>query len=118
MKEEQASFKTKQFADKHIAVDKEGYLRNLDDWSKEIAEAIALEENIALTQEHWAIVDLLREFYQTFDVSPAMRPLIKYVGIHLGKEKANSIYLLTLFPPSPARIASKIAGLPRPANCL
>ena len=109
---------TKQLAGKNIEVDKEGYLRNLNDWSEEIAEIIAQEENINLTQDHWAIVHLLREFYKAFDVSPAMRPLVKYVGIHLGKEKANSIYLLTLFPPSPARVASKIAGLPRPANCL
>jgi tRNA 2-thiouridine synthesizing protein E len=109
---------TKQLAGKKIDVDKEGYLRNLDDWSEEIAECIAQEESIHLTEDHWAVIHLLREFYHTFDVSPAMRPLVKYVGIHLGKEKANSIYLLTLFPPSPARISSKIAGLPRPANCL
>ncbi|EGG95227.1 tRNA 2-thiouridine synthesizing protein E [gamma proteobacterium IMCC1989] len=109
---------TKQLAGKNIDVDKEGYLRHLDDWSEGVAECIAQEEGIILTQDHWAVINLLREFYHTFDVSPAMRPLVKYVGIHLGKEKANSIYLLTLFPPSPARIASKIAGLPRPANCL
>jgi tRNA 2-thiouridine synthesizing protein E len=108
----------KQLAGKSIEVDKEGYLRKLNDWSEDIAEFIAQEESIRLTQDHWAVIYLLREFYHTFDVSPAMRPLVKYVGIHLGKDKANSIYLLTLFPPSPARIASKIAGLPRPANCL
>jgi tRNA 2-thiouridine synthesizing protein E len=47
-----------------------------------------------------------------------MRPLVKYIGQRLGKEKGNSIYLLQLFPGSPAKLASKIAGLPRPENCL
>jgi tRNA 2-thiouridine synthesizing protein E len=108
----------KLLAGKNIAVDKEGYLRNLSDWSEDVASAIAIEESITLCNEHWDIIHLLREFYQSFEISPAMRPLVKYVGIKLGKEKANSIYLLRLFPPSPAKIASKIAGLPRPTNCL
>lgn len=101
-----------------IEVDKEGYLRNLSDWNREIAQSIAVEEDIALSEEHWQVIEALRTFYHTFDTSPAMRPLVKYIGLTLGKEKANSIYLLTLFPPSPAKIASKIAGLPRPTNCL
>lgn len=101
-----------------IPTDKEGYLDNLNDWSEDIAKALAIEESLELTGEHWDVIHLLRRFYQEFELSPAMRPLVKYVGLHLGKEKGNSIYLLTLFPPSPAKIASKIAGLPRPANCL
>jgi tRNA 2-thiouridine synthesizing protein E len=108
----------KSLAGKVIAVDKEGYLRNLSDWSEDVASAIAIEESITLSSDHWDVIHLLREFYQTFEISPAMRPLVKYVGVRLGKEKANSIYLLRLFPPSPAKIASKIAGLPRPTNCL
>lgn len=104
--------------DKIIATDKEGYLENLDDWSENIAMHIAHTETLTLTQDHWDVIHLLRQFYREFELSPAMRPLVKYVGLHLGKDKGNSIYLLTLFPPSPAKIASKIAGLPRPANCL
>ncbi len=101
-----------------IETDKEGYLENINDWSESIAEHIAQAEALILTQEHWDVIHLLRQFYHEFELSPAMRPLVKYVGLHLGKDKGNSIYLLTLFPPSPAKIASKIAGLPRPANCL
>ncbi len=104
--------------EKKIATDKEGYLKNRADWSNEIAEAIAQQENIVLEQAHWEIIFLLKQFYEEFELSPAMRPLVKYVAQHLGKEKGNSIYLLTLFAPSPAKIASKIAGLPRPTNCL
>lgn len=116
--DEQAPSQKKALAGQIIAVDKEGYLQHLSDWSRAVAENIALEEGITLSDEHWQVIDVLREFYQTFDTSPAMRPLVKYVGLKLGKEKASSIYLLTLFPPSPAKIASKIAGLPRPTNCL
>ncbi|WP_062067269.1 TusE/DsrC/DsvC family sulfur relay protein [Cellvibrio sp. OA-2007] len=101
-----------------IALDKDGYLINLEDWDKEIANTIAAQENILLTPAHWEIIALLQEFYREFELSPAMRALVKYTEKKLGTEKGHSIYLLELFPPSPARIASKIAGLPRPTNCL
>ena len=101
-----------------IALDKDGYLINLDDWDEEIASAIAKQESILLTPAHWEIITLLQEFYREFELSPAMRALVKYTEKKLGAEKGRSIYLLELFPPSPARVASKIAGLPRPTNCL
>lgn len=98
--------------------DAEGFLLNLDDWSPEVAAELAQQEGIQLTDQHWEILRLLRQFYQEFDISPAMRPLSKYIKTHLGSDKAASIYLLTLFPGSPAKVAAKIAGLPRPENCL
>lgn len=101
-----------------VALDNDGYLANLNDWNKETAIALAAQENISLTPAHWEIIALLQEFYREFEISPAMRPLVKYTEKKLGIEKGRSIYLLQLFPPSPAKIASKIAGLPRPTNCL
>ena len=101
-----------------ISLDKDGYLINLNDWDKEVANALAMQENISLTFAHWEIINLLQEFYREFEISPAMRALVKYTEKKLGPEKGKSIYLLQLFPPSPAKIASKIAGLPRPTNCL
>lgn len=103
---------------KNIATDGDGFLEHFDEWNEVIANAIAQQENIALTDAHWEILNLLRDFYRQFEQSPAMRALVKYVGQKLGKDKGNSIYLLKLFPGSPAKIASKIAGLPRPENCL
>lgn len=99
-------------------IDKDGYLLNLDEWTADIAHEIAKQENIALTPAHWEIINLLQEFYREFEISPAMRALVKYSEKKLGPDKGKSIYLLQLFPPSPAKIASKIAGLPRPTNCL
>ncbi len=101
-----------------IDIDPDGYLKHLSDWSPVIAEKLAEQEGIILEDEHWRVITALQTFYRTFEVSPAMRPLVKYIGLELGKDKGNSIYLMTLFPPSPARVASKIAGLPRPDNCL
>ncbi len=101
-----------------IELDKEGFLLNLNDWSEDAALLIAQKDNIFLTEAHWEIIKLVREFYKTFQISPSMRALVKRTEQILGTEKGRSIYLLQLFPVSPARFASKIAGLPKPANCL
>lgn len=100
------------------AFDKEGFLRELSDWSPAVAEQIAATEGLELTPAHWEIVELLRQYYVAFDSSPAMRPLVKYCALQLGADKGRSIYLLSLFPGSPAKLGSKIAGLPKPDNCL
>ncbi|MBV1930374.1 MAG: TusE/DsrC/DsvC family sulfur relay protein [Porticoccaceae bacterium] len=103
---------------KALSVDDDGHLLSLNDWSQAVAEVLAEQESIVLDDRHWEIIELLREFYATFELSPAMRPLVKFVKLKLGKDKGRSIYLMQLFPPSPARVASKIAGLPKPENCL
>lgn len=99
-------------------VDKDGFLSDLNDWDFDVAAVLAQQEGISLTDAHWEILHALREFHQAFELSPAMRPLTKYLKQTLGPDKATSIYLLQLFPGSPAKIAAKIAGLPRPENCL
>lgn len=98
--------------------DPEGFLYDAQAWNTEIAKDLALEAQVTLTAEHWEIITLLRQYYLEFDSSPAMRALIKYISLHLGKDKATSLYLLKLFPGSPAKISAKIAGLPKPENCL
>jgi len=103
---------------KSIETDKDGFLKNLNDWNHDVALTLAEREGIELTDEHWDVIHTLKAFYQDFEVSPAMRPLVKYVAKRLGSEKGKSIYLMKLFPPSPAKIGSKIAGLPRPDNCI
>lgn len=100
------------------ALDKEGFLVNLADWNESIANTLAENEGVQLTDAHWEVIYCLQEFFRAFELAPAMRPLIKYIGSQLGKDKASSLYLLKLFPGSPAKIAAKIAGLPKPENCL
>lgn len=99
-------------------LDEEGYLLHLEDWTPELANHLAQELELELTEAHWEIIHLLRDFYQEFEVSPAMRPLVKAVAKKLGADKGKSMYLMTLFPGSPPKLAAKIAGLPKPANCL
>ncbi|QYX49432.1 TusE/DsrC/DsvC family sulfur relay protein [Pseudomonas tussilaginis] len=101
-----------------IALDKDGYLVDLADWSDEVAQALAAQEQLELTPEHWEVLTLLRAFYQEFELSPATRPLIKYTALKLGPEKGNSMHLNRLFKGTPAKLAAKLAGLPKPTNCI
>lgn len=101
-----------------IELDKDGYLADLNDWSPEVATALAVQNDIELTPDHWEILQLLRNFYDEFRLSPATRPLIKYTALKLGAEKGNSLHLNRLFNGTPAKLAAKLAGLPKPTNCL
>ena len=101
-----------------IELDKDGYLADLNDWSPEVATALAMQNDIELAPDHWEILQLLRNFYEEFQLSPATRPLIKYTALKLGAEKGNSLHLNRLFNGTPAKLAAKLAGLPKPTNCL
>ena len=101
-----------------LETDKEGYLKHLSDWNPNVAEWLAEGVNVTLNKDHWDVIHALRNFYADTGISPAMRILVKIVKKKVSLEKGNSIHLLTLFPGSPAKIAAKIAGLPRPTNCL
>ena len=103
---------------REIALDKDGYLVELSDWSPAVAQALAEREGLALTAEHWEILEVLRAFYAEFQLSPATRPLIKYVALKLGADKGNSLNLNRLFQGTPAKLAAKLAGLPKPTNCI
>jgi tRNA 2-thiouridine synthesizing protein E len=105
-------------AERSVALDKDGFLEDLNDWSVEVAAALAEQESIALSPDHWEILELLRAFYAEFQLSPATRPLIKYTALKLGPEKGNSLHLNRLFNGTPAKLAAKLAGLPKPTNCI
>jgi tRNA 2-thiouridine synthesizing protein E len=98
--------------------DEEGYLLDLSHWSVELANQLADEDGLTLTKEHWEVIMLLREFYQQYQLSPAMRPLVKAMKTKYGEDKGRSIYLMKLFSRSPPKQAAKYAGLPKPLNCL
>lgn len=101
-----------------LPLDKDGNLANLGDWSEEVAHALALQSQIELTDAHWEVLNLVRDFHKRRGLSPVMRILVKLIERELGPSKGNSLYLLKLFPESPAREAARIAGLPRPVNCM
>ncbi|WP_372985319.1 TusE/DsrC/DsvC family sulfur relay protein [Marinobacter sp.] len=97
----------------------EGFLEDAWAWTPEVAEVIASEDGIELSVNHWEIIEFLRGFYKQHEVSPpSNRLFVKAVKEAFGEEKGNSIYLMQLFPGTPAKTACRIAGLPRPTNCL
>ena len=103
---------------KTYETDEEGYLANLNDWNKDLAEPMATEDKINLSEDHWEIINFLREYYEEYQIAPAVRVLTKAVGKKLGKEKGNSKYLYELFPYGPGKQACKFAGLPKPTGCV
>jgi len=105
-------------AGKSIEVDEEGYLTNLADWNKDVADYLAKEEKVDMTDSHWEVVNFLREYYEEYQIAPAVRVLTKAVAKKLGPDKGNNKYLYELFPYGPAKQACKIAGLPKPTGCI
>ncbi|MEJ2142518.1 MAG: TusE/DsrC/DsvC family sulfur relay protein [Gammaproteobacteria bacterium] len=103
---------------KDYEVDEEGYLSNLNDWTPEIAEWMAKDEDTELTENHWEVINFLREYYDEYQIAPAVRVLTKAIGKKLGKDKGNSKYLYELFPYGPGKQACKYAGLPKPTGCV
>ncbi|SHG90721.1 TusE/DsrC/DsvC family sulfur relay protein [Ferrimonas marina] len=101
-----------------IETDKQGYLKDASQWQPEMAPLLAEQEGITLSDAHWEVVNFVREFYLEFNTSPAIRVLVKAIGQKLGEDKGNSKYLYKLFPKGPAKQATKIAGLPKPARCI
>ncbi|MGO4892836.1 TusE/DsrC/DsvC family sulfur relay protein [Flavobacterium sp. W21_SRS_FM6] len=107
-----------EFNGQQIETDKAGYLLRVADWQPALAPELAKQEDIELSEAHWEVVNFVRNFYLEFETSPAMRALVKAMAQTLGSEKGNSRYLFRLFPKGPAKQATKIAGLPKPAKCL
>ena len=98
--------------------DEEGYLANLRDWNKDVAAQMATDDDCDLDDNHWEVINFLRDYYEEYQIAPAVRVLTKAIGKRLGKDKGNSKYLYELFPYGPAKQACKYAGLPKPTGCV
>ena len=103
---------------KTYETDEEGYLANLNDWSPDVADHMATEDDCDLSETHWEVINFLRDYYEEYQIAPAVRVLTKAIGKRLGKDKGNSKYLYELFPYGPAKQACKYAGLPKPTGCV
>ncbi|KHD09898.1 sulfur transfer protein TusE [Candidatus Thiomargarita nelsonii] len=103
---------------KSIDLDEEGYLTNLAEWNEEAAKILAAQDEMELTDNHWEVLRFLREYYDEYQIAPAVRVLTKAIGKKLGKDKGNSKYLYELFPYGPAKQACRFAGLPKPTGCI
>ncbi|MGO1296143.1 MAG: TusE/DsrC/DsvC family sulfur relay protein [Vibrio sp.] len=106
------------YQDTIIETDAEGYLLDHTQWEEDMIAVLAAHEGIDLTEDHKEVIYFVRNFYEEFNTSPAIRMLVKAMEKEYGKEKGNSKYLFKLFPEGPAKQATKLAGLPKPAKCL
>lgn len=98
---------------KKLEVNEEGFLANPEDWDKKVAALLARkEEGIeALTEDHWAVVNYIRNYYLEKKLAPMVRKICKTTGFQLR-------YIYQLFPSGPAKGACKVAGLPKPDGCV
>jgi len=110
---EAANMPVVDFNGQKLEVNEEGFLAHLEEWNPEVAQFFALkEEGIAnLTEDHWAVVNYIREFYLENQIAPMVRKVCKATGFKLK-------YIYELFPSGPAKGAAKIAGLPKPDGCV
>jgi TusE/DsrC/DsvC family sulfur relay protein len=95
-----------------FAVDQEGFLQQPELWNDEVAKLFATTEGVTeMTEEHWAVVRMIREHYLEHGNAPMVRLLCQKTGLSL-----KTIY--KLFPSGPAKGACKVAGLPKPEGCV
>jgi TusE/DsrC/DsvC family sulfur relay protein len=99
-------------------VDANGYLLDWLAWSPEVARVMAGNDNVALTDDHWAVLNIFRRYFEEYEIEPPMRALVRRVRETLGDEKGSSRYLYQLFPDGPGTQACRYAGLPRPVSCV
>jgi len=97
-----------------LAVDYEGYLVDPAQWNEQIAEELAHQERIVLSEEHWAVIRFMREYYEQHQIAPDARHVMKHLAEYKGAGKAGRNDLFVLFPYGYVRQACKIAGMRRP----
>jgi TusE/DsrC/DsvC family sulfur relay protein len=102
---------TATIAGKDLIVDDEGFLQQPDQWDRGVAEAMALELDMTLTDRHWLVIDYMRDTYLESGQAPTIRSLGKQSGVPVKE-------LYQLFPKGPAKLAAKLAGIPKPHGCI
>ncbi len=95
-----------------------GNLVDLHRWNKHLAYFMADKEGIKLSDDHWEVLDFLRQFYFEYGITPMVRILMKHMAEEVGVERASKEHLYQLFPKGPSRQGSRIAGLPEPQGCI
>jgi tRNA 2-thiouridine synthesizing protein E len=89
----------------------EGFLRDTTDWSREVARALALKNDLGpLTDAHFKIIEFVREYYLRAGDGPPVVKIARATGM-------SAKQICTLFPCGVARGAYRLAGLPRPSGC-
>lgn len=99
-------------AGKEVEVDEDGFIQDPTLWTEEVANGLAAMEGIGnLSEDHWKVIRLLREFHRRANVAPPILMVCKHTGLDLR-------YIYQLFPDNPTKCACKLAGLPKPTGCI
>lgn len=99
---------------RQILLDSEGYLCRLDDWSEEFAVALAKDEGLVLTDEHWEVIRYLRDYFRDHAVQAQVRAMIRHFTQVWGPGRGNNHYLHEIFPRGgPQKQGNRLAGLLR-----
>jgi tRNA 2-thiouridine synthesizing protein E len=95
-----------------MEIDEDGFIQEPEKWTQGVAEDLAKTEEVEnMSDDHWGVVNYIRDYYLQFGVAPPIRMLCKKTGVDLGR-------IYELFPSGPAKGACKIAGLPKPTGCV
>lgn len=98
--------------DRKYEVDEEGFLQEPELWTEQAAADFATTENItALAEDHWKLINYVREYFDDYGIAPMVRKVCKATGFSI-----EQIY--ELFPSGPAKGVCKVAGLPKPTGCV
>jgi TusE/DsrC/DsvC family sulfur relay protein len=96
---------------KEVEFNPEGFMTDAGAWTPEIGEAIADREGMQLTDRHWVVINFARAEFEANGEAPTLRRITKASGVETKE-------MYSLFPNGPAKLASKIAGLPKPTGCI
>jgi len=94
-----------------VDVDADGFMTDPGKWTQEIAEGIAAEVGITLTDRHWVVLTFVREDAVDQGEPPGVRRITKLTDVSM-----KEIY--QLFPKGPGILASKLAGYGKPQGCV
>ena len=96
-----------------IELNDEGFLNDPTQWNKDVAAFLArTEEGLdSLTDEHWSVINFIRDHYLQNNLAPMVRAICKTTNLPLKR-------IYELFPSGPAKGACKLAGLPKPDGCV
>lgn len=98
---------------KDLDLTETGFLEKMEDWNEKVAEVIAADEGITLTQEHWDVINYLRdEYIDNGGNQPNNRVMVKDMQKKWTDKKVTSKMLFELFPGNPSKQAGRIGGLP------
>ena len=101
-----------------IARDNEGFLLDPEDWTADLAAALAAEAGQPLTDDHWEIVHFIRDYFEATETVPEARRVLAFMRERWGEERATRRALYALFPTGYGQTACKIAGMRKPLKLM